>query len=108
MGVDERDNIRVGLSSTLIIKQRKLEIDRAISVVVVLDGINKSVVVSVGVLNNFFYAWGKWFWRRSLNSTVVLSVLIDCPRAPFCAGKMQLPVKYADIQIAAAGIIFVE
>jgi hypothetical protein len=39
---------------------------------------------------------------------VKLAVLVNGPRAPFRAGKVQLAIEDADVQFAAAGVVFVK
>ena len=40
--------------------------------------------------------------RRRLVTTMKLSVFVDCPRAPFSACEVKLPIEHADVEFAAA------
>src|ERR1041385_9090484 len=98
--------MRIG--ARLVVEQRDAQIDLAVRVVVVLDRVDKTVVVRVGVLHYFLDARRDRLRRRRLTTAMKLGILVDSPRAPLGAREMQLAIKDADVQLAAAGVVFVK
>src|SRR6185295_4175412 len=93
------------IAARTIVEQRDTQIDLAIAVVIVFERVQKSVVIRVGILHDLFDSRRDRPRRRCLTAAMKLAILIDSPRAPLGACKVKLPIKHADVELAAAGIV---
>src|SRR5258705_4946930 len=96
------------MAGTAVIKKRKTKVNFAVAVIIVFDGVKKSIVIGISIFDDLFHAWSLRLRRGRFHAAVKLSVLIDKPRSPLSSGKVQLPIKDAHIEFAATGIIFVK
>ena len=46
--------------------------------------------------------------RRRFPSAMKLGVFVDGPRSPFSASEMELSIKYANVEVAPPGVVFVK
>jgi len=96
------------LACGFVIKQGEPKVDLAITVIVVFNGIEKSIVIGIGILHNFFDTRRQRFGRGRLNAAVKLSVLVDRPSAPLGSCEMKLTIKDADIEIATSRVVLIK
>src|SRR4029453_3617955 len=106
--INQRHYIRMRLTWALVIEQGELEVNFSVTVIIVFDCVEKTVVIAISVLDDFFYSWREWFLGRGFPATMELPIFIYGPHTPLSTGEMKFSIKHTDVEFAATRVVFIK